>query len=172
MPREFAFLDLLRRGDTRFAFNVLDGIHEGFRVLIFDYHFAGYCSGSKGGAAVQHYYCSAFILELDKDLPELIIAGENWSSRLLETLGKPDIDFESAEFSRAFFVHSTDRKFAFDVCNTRMMEFLLANRDLTIRISKTALAVPFETWLRPDEVEKHLARLINVRKLMPDYLFT
>jgi hypothetical protein len=52
------------------------------------------------------------------------------------------------------------------------MEFLLANQDLTIEIRGPALAVLFEDWLRPEKVEANLSRLIAIRKLLPEYLFT
>jgi len=49
---------------------------------------------------------------------------------------------------------------------------LLANKDLTIEINGTAAAVLFEDWLRPEKVEFNLSRLIEIRKLLPEYLFT
>ena len=52
-----------------------------------------------------------------------------------------------------------------------MMEYLLANKDLTIEIHGTAIALLFEDWLRPQKVEFNLSRLIEIRKLLPDYLF-
>jgi hypothetical protein len=71
-----------------------------------------------------------------------------------------------------FRVRSADKKFAFDVCHPQLMEFLLTNQDLTIEIRGTALAVLFEDWLRPEKVEANLSRLIAIRKLLPEYLFT
>ena len=53
-----------------------------------------------------------------------------------------------------------------------MMEFLLANQDLTIEIWGNALAVLFEDWLRPEKVEANLSRLVEIRSRLPDYLFT
>jgi len=53
-----------------------------------------------------------------------------------------------------------------------MMEYLLANQDLTVEISRTGLAVLFEDWLRPEKIEFNLSRLIEIRKLLPEYLFT
>jgi hypothetical protein len=85
--------------------------------------------------------------------------------------GEPHIAFESAEFSHAFRVRSSDRKFAFDVCHPKMMEYLLVNQDLTIEIRGNAVAVLFEDWLRPEKVEANLSRLIEIRKLLPNYLF-
>jgi hypothetical protein len=43
---------------------------------------------------------------------------------------------------------------------------------ITIEISRTGLAVFFEDWLRPEKIEANLLRLIEIRKLLPDYLFT
>jgi hypothetical protein len=43
---------------------------------------------------------------------------------------------------------------------------------LTVEISGTGVAVLFEDWLRPEKVESNLSRLIEIRKLLPEYLFT
>ena len=90
---------------------------------------------------------------------------------MLEALGQDHITFESAEFSRKFRVRCLDKKFAYEICHQKMMEFLLANRDLTIEIKGGAIALLFETWLKPEEVEHNLARLIELRNLLPTYLF-
>ena len=44
-------------------------------------------------------------------------------------------------------MRSKDKKFAYDVCNAQMMEYLLANRDLSIEIEGPALALAFDTRL-------------------------
>jgi hypothetical protein len=53
-----------------------------------------------------------------------------------------------------------------------MMEYLLGNQDLTIEVSSSAVAILFEDWLHPEKVEANLLRLIEIRKLLPHYLFT
>jgi len=50
--------------------------------------------------------------------------------------------------------------------------FIVANKDLTIEIRGGSVAVLFEDWLRPEKVEANLSRLIEIRKLLPHYLFT
>ena len=72
----------------------------------------------------------------------------------------------------AFCVRSKDRKFAYDVCNAQMMEYLLANRDLSIEIEGPALALAFDTRLSAAEIEADLQRLLEIRLRLPDYLFT
>jgi hypothetical protein len=166
LAERFLFLTWLNRGEARnvrYAYNVFRGYHLDYLVTVFDYTFlAGRCS----------YYWSAFILEMRTNFPDTIISHESLESRFAEELGVPRITFESAEFSHAFRVRSADKKFAFDVCHPRMMEYLLANKDLTIEIRGTAVAVLFEDWLRPEKVEANLSRLIEIRKLLPQYLFT
>ena len=52
-----------------------------------------------------------------------------------------DIDFESDEFSRKFYVQSSDRKFAYDVLHPRMMEFLLQTTPPMIDVEGGALCL-------------------------------
>jgi hypothetical protein len=52
-----------------------------------------------------------------------------------------------------------------------MIEYLLANSDLTIEIEDNVLAISFSSRLALDRIEPNLNRLIAVRSLMPDYLF-
>ena len=83
-----------------------------------------------------------------------------------------DIKFESAEFSKTFCVRSPDKKFAYDVCNAQMMEYLLANRELSVEIENQALALAFNNCLSVEQIEFNLQRLIEIRSRLPDYLFT
>ena len=167
MPKRYRFLDKLRRGRDRYAYNVLSGRYQGHEILIFDYH---YKTGS--GKNTQHHYISFFILQLPASFPELIIAPEGIFSKIAQAVGYDDIDFESHEFSRKFCVRSQDKKFAYDVCNARMIDYLLSNTDLSIEIEERALATSFNSRLAPDKIEPNLNRLVAVRSLLPDYLFT
>ena len=67
-------------------------------------------------------------------VPDLLIRREGLFDKLAGAFGFDDIDFESAEFSRRFFVKSTDKRFAYDVIHPRMMEFLLAGEPPAIDI--------------------------------------
>jgi len=167
MARRYRFLDKLRRGSERYAFNILSGTYQEHEALLFDYH---YRTGS--GKNTHHYYISFFILHLPVLFPELIIAPEGIFSKIAQAVGYDDIDFESHEFSRKFCVRSKDKKFAYDVCNARMIEYLLSNTDLSIEIEDRVLAISFDSRLAPEKIEPNLNRLITVRSLLPDYLFT
>ena len=166
LAKQYRFLDKLRRGSNRYAFNILSGKYRNYDVTAFDYH---YKTGS--GDSEHHHYISFFMLTLSAAFPELKIGPEKFFSKVAQAFGYDDIDFESHEFSRRFCVRSPKKKFAYDICNAQMIEYLLANDDLTIEIENCVLAMSFDKRLSPEQIERNLNRLIEVRSLMPDYLF-
>jgi hypothetical protein len=172
IAQRYRFLDKLRSGSNRYAFNILSGSYQGHDVSLFDYHYETHSTDSKGHRQTHHHYFSFFILHLPASFPELIIGSEGFFSKIAQALGYDDIDFESHEFSRKFCVRSADKKFAYDVCNARMIEYLLSNTDLTIEIEADALAISFSSRLTPQLIETNLNRLITLRSLMPEYLFS
>lgn len=166
LARRYEFIDRMRAGRDRYAFNILSGNYQGHDVVLFDYH---YKTGS--GKDTHHHYLSFFILRLPRTFPELTIGPEGFFSKIAQAVGYDDIDFESHEFSRKFCVRSKDKKFAYDVCNARMIEYFLANPDLTIEIELDTLALAFQRRLKLEQIEPNLQRLVRIRSLMPDYLF-
>ena len=167
----FHFLDRLAHGSNRYAYNILSGSYQGRGVLVFDYHYQTESRDSKGNRRTHHHHFSCFVLQLERPFPELTIAPEGILSKVAQAFGYDDIDFESHEFSRKFCVRSKDKKFAYDVCHARMIEYLLANDDLNIEIENGALAIAYSGVLKPEEIEPNLQRLAQVRTLMPNYLF-
>lgn len=172
LANRYGFLDKLRAGSNRYAFNTLTGQCQSHNVVVFDYHYETHSTDSKGRRQTHHHYFSCFILHMPASFPELVIAKEGFLSKIAQAVGYDDIDFESHEFSRRFCVRSSNKKFAYDVCHARMMEYLLANDDLTIEIEGDVMAITFNSRLAPERIEPNLNRLIALRALMPEYLFS
>ncbi len=172
LAKQYSFLDKLRAGSNRYALNTLSGNYQGQGVTAFDYHYETHSTDSKGHRQTHHHYFSCFILHLPRSFPELAIAREGFFSKVAQAFGYDDIDFESHEFSRKFCVRSPDKKFAYDVCNARVMEYLLANDDLTMEIDQDSLALTFGSRLDPARIEPNLNRLVTLRSLLPEYLFS
>jgi hypothetical protein len=171
IARRFGFLDKLAQGSNRYAFNVLSGTFRNHQVLAFDYHYETHSTDSKGNRQTHHHHFSCLLLMLEKAFPELNISPEGIFSKIAQGLGYDDIDFESHEFSRTFCVRSKDKKFAYDFCHARLMEYLLRNRDLSIEVEGPVLAIAFSGRLDPSFVERNLTRLVELRSFMPKYLF-
>ena len=171
LPIEFGFIDQLNQGDNRTAFNVLSGTFNGRNVVAFDYHYETHSTDGKGNRSTTHHYFSVAVMRLDADFPKLTIAHENLLLKIAEAFGYQNIKFESAEFSKAFCVRSPDKKFAYDVCNAQMIEYLLANRDIHLVIEVHALALLSDSQLPAAQIELNLQRLLEIRSRLPDYLF-
>jgi hypothetical protein len=170
MAEQLEFLRRFDEGANRYAFNRLGGQYQGHEVSAFDYHFETY-SSTKNGTQTHHHFLSVLTLRLPRLFPELHISPEGLFSKIAQAFGYDDIDLESAEFSRAFCVRSRDKKFAYDVCHAQMMEYLLARRDLAIEFDGNVLALAFDRCLKVPQIEPRLQQLVEIRRLMPDYLF-
>jgi hypothetical protein len=116
----------LQQGENYYAHNTLTGLWNGRPFLGFDYHYETHSHNSKGGRQTQHHFFSAVVIPSDIILNPLTLRPEGVFDKITEFFGYDDIDFESAEFSRRFYVTSTDKRWAYDVIHPRMMEFLLA----------------------------------------------
>ena len=83
-------------------------------------------------------------------------------------MGHDDIDFGSDEFSRQFRVRAKDKETASEVCHAGMIEYLLANQDLSITLDGTSLVLAFNSRLAVGEIEYNLDRGLKIRSLLPD----
>jgi hypothetical protein len=171
IPEQFSFLNQFNQGDNRYAINILSRTYQQHTVQAFDYHYETY-TYDKNGRHTEHHWFSFCILTLPAvAFPDLTIRREGFFTKIAEVFGYQDINFESAEFSRAFNVRSPDKKFAYDVCNARMIEYLLANRDLSIEVENEVIALAFTSRISVEQFELNLQRLVEIRSRLPEYLF-
>jgi hypothetical protein len=164
----WGFLNNLNRGENRYAFNILRGKYHEQSLFVFNYH---YETGSDKNK-VDHNL-TVLMLVVKEVFPQMTIGPESFGDKIATAFGvENDIKFESAEFSRAFCVRSGDKKFAYDVCNVQMIDYLLANRDLHIEIQGPVILLAFSQLVPVGQIELNLQRLVEIRTLMPNYLFT
>lgn len=121
----YQFFKALQRGNNRYAYNIMQGIPGKRLVCAFDYHYETHSRGSKRERRTHHHHFSALVVDAALPLKPLFIRPEGFLDKVTEFLGFDDIDFESAEFSRQFFVKSPDRRWAYDVLNQKTMELML-----------------------------------------------
>ncbi len=164
----WGFLSRLAQGQDRYALNMLRGTYHGQALLVYDYH---YQTGS--GKNRQEHNCTMLMLVFKEAFPKLTIGPENLGLKIAEAFGMAnDIKFESAEFSRNYCVRSPDKKFAYDVCNPQMIDYLLTNPGLQIEIQGPVISLAFEPLLPVEQIEFNLQLLIEIRARLPEYLFT
>jgi hypothetical protein len=167
LGREFS---CLRTGDHRHANNIMQGRLDGRPVLAFDYHYETHSTDSKGNRQTHHHSFSAVAIGPPFPLKDLLIRHETLFDKIGAFVGGGDINFESAEFSRKYYVAATDRKWAYDVLHARAIEFLLGRPEFSIQFGEQwALA-----WNGSDfdaaGFEAAAGNLAGLFDLLPEYV--
>jgi len=172
---EYAHFEVFRNGHSRVAYNTLRGSTEiggrAYAVKMGDFDYKVTRNTGKNRSTTT-YRLSYLILHLPfAHTPDLLIRREGIFDRLAGALGFDDIDFESEEFSRKFYVKSSDKKFAYDVVHPRMMEWLLAKEVPMIDIEhgRCCVAQDRKRW-EPAEFKRWLRRMDEVFDQWPGYL--
>jgi hypothetical protein len=139
--RQFA---VFRRGDDRYAYNTLRGtiqlLGQACPLVAGDFHYEEKTGAGKNRRTTSYHF-SFVVVRPPLPTPCLLVRPEGLFDKIKAAFGFDDIDFESAEFSRRFFVQSSDKRFAYDVLHPRMMELLLAEKPPTIEIQRGALCL-------------------------------
>lgn len=141
---EYAQFEIFRRGHSRAAMNTMQGRLDLFdrpcEVRMGDFRYKVTTSNGKSTTTTTYNF-SYLIVHPPWDTPPLLVRPEGLFDKLKGAFGFDDIDFESEEFSKTFYVQSTDKRFAYDVLHPRMMEFLLASKPPAIDIENGALCL-------------------------------
>jgi hypothetical protein len=166
MDDRFPAYKCLRQGHSRYAHNIMAGEMQGLTVTAFDYHYA---TGSGKNRRTHHF--SAIIAGSPHPLKPLFIRREHMFDKVGEFFGWDDIDFESAEFSREFFVKSSDRRWAYDVIHQGMMEYLLKAPKCSIQFDTSSLMVWKKRRFKPAEFDEVFGIIKGMLDRLPEYLF-
>ncbi len=145
--------------------NVVAGIYKGWNVRCCEFLYTVH-TGKSSHTVTR----SLALAHPAAAWPALSIQPETMGHKILDALGAEDIDFESDEFSRSFWVRAEDRRFAYDVIHPRMMEFLLRTSWRRWHVKGNVVVVWDPRRLRPDRVQGALDELVGFLELVPRYL--
>ncbi|MFH1025007.1 MAG: hypothetical protein V1809_16625 [Planctomycetota bacterium] len=168
----YRYHGVLNEGDDRYAYNVFHGRRNGRETVCFDYHYETHSTDSKGHRTTTHHHLSAILVIPGANFPYLWVRPEGFLDRMGELVGIDDIDFESAEFSRKFYVKSPDKKFAYDIFHPRAMEFMLS-RPVRFSMefkSPTVLVYDNRKW-KPEDYEAALGLIEGLLELVPGFVW-
>jgi len=164
--------DLLKKGDGRGTENLLWGTWQGMDLREFDYWYYEESTDSQGHRSKTYYHFSCAATELPLSGSHLTVGKENLFTRLADHLGFHDIDFELEEFNRAFQVKSKDKKFANDVIDQRMMQWLMQHGEgYGIEMNGPWLLVSHKR-VRPTELTPLLGTLQGYVQHVPTVVYS
>ncbi len=156
---------LFHRGHSKDGDNIITGHFRGYPVTLLDYQFT---TGSGKNRNTHHYGIT--IMGCEFPTVPLQIRREHAFDKVGAFLGAGDIDFESAEFSRKFFVKSADRKWAYDVIHTRTMDYLLAAPHYSIEFGFGEIVVIRSGKCSPEQYEEQVEMAWQMHELIPEYV--
>jgi hypothetical protein len=166
IPGRFAQFGALSVGDSRKGCNALWGTHQGRELMAFDYQ---YSTGSGKNRSTHHL--SAAVVTLECSFSELVIRPENFLDKIAAVVGLDDIDFESHEFSKRFYVKGGDRKMAYDIITAPMMEYLLAYQGWSIELHGCDVMIwTGRTW-KPEDFRSAIAVLQGFLDRVPRFVW-
>lgn len=164
-------------GHSREATNVLDGPYDGRRMVAFDYvYYTTETSSSGNGGTSTHEEAHRFgVVALAvggaDGVPDLHVYPEGFFGRAIGHLTGHDIELESEDFNRAFTVHCSDRKFASDVLQPRLMQSLLAGfRDVDWRFDGQWLLTVHHGNHKIEGIEHSLAAADTILDSLPAFV--
>ena len=123
--------DIFNRGQDRYAYNTVTG-KVGYGAYACELDMGDFCyttvtRNSKGGSSKTRHHFSYLVIRLPfRSTPEVRIRREGLLDAITQAVGFDDIDFESEEFSRKYYVTSTDKRFCYDLLHPRALEYFLA----------------------------------------------
>jgi hypothetical protein len=172
---EYAHFEIFRRGHSRYAYNTMYGTAtiggHTHPAKMGDFEYKVTSSNGKTTTTTTYTFSYLIVHLPFSGVPDLLIRREGMLDKLAGLVGFDDIDFESAEFSRKYYVKSTDKRFAYDVLHPRMMEFLLAETPPMIDIEYGALCLSDgqRRW-QPDRFRDEIAFVRRFCDLWPRHL--
>jgi hypothetical protein len=120
---------LFREGEGRKITNLLWRDAPG-TPRVFDYGYYTIYKDKNGGEYRRWQWFACALVQHNGKWPTLRVTRERLLDRAAQTLGLPDIELESEEFNRTYLVQCEDPKFATDLLDPQMMEFVLGTKGL------------------------------------------
>ncbi|HOX08243.1 MAG TPA: hypothetical protein PK280_17750 [Planctomycetota bacterium] len=150
------------------ALNVMGGEHRGRRVQAFDYLYQRRVT-PRGKSTALCYLSAALAVE-PVNFPRTVIRPETAADRAAALAGFEDIDFESHEFSKRFYVQGADRRFAYALVDPRMMEYLLAHPGWSLELDGAEVLLWDGARWDPDRFAPALDFLTGFLDRVPEHL--
>jgi hypothetical protein len=164
LPRRFAACPALNFGRNRRVKNVISGVCKSLDFIACDYE-CQYDNGTVGQMSV--------LVVADRvRWHGLMILPKGTCPQGPLAAGTRQIEFESSDFNRRFYVTGQDRRLAYDVVTPEMMEFLLAHDErLCLELSGSYLtAYEGHEWT-PDQFEAALAMAEGFLDRVPEFVY-
>jgi hypothetical protein len=165
MDNRYPAFKCLKRGHSRWAYNIIRGSHNSIKVTAFDYH---YVIGHGKNRRVRNF--SAIIVQTQLPLKPLYLRPEHIFDKVSDFFGFNDIDFESAEFSRKFYVKASEKRWAYDVIHQRMMGYLLESPRFNLQFDSRDIMAWRDRRFSENDFGDAFSLIQGILNRLPEYV--
>ncbi len=162
---QFEAFEPFDQGHSRRSSNLIHGRRGSVDWEMFDYK---YTTGSGKHQQTHHY--GIVLAKIDLALSKMRIRPEGFFDKLAGMVGFEDIDFESEEFSKRYYISSTDRKFAYDLIHPKMMEYLMAAPASDWQLGGRIVMIIKSRHYSVDELPGVMRLIEGFVQLIPEYV--
>jgi len=170
----FAQFAIFRVGTNRTAYNTLSGTKtiggQEQSVVMGDFRYTVESGSGKNRRRVTRQFSYVLVGVPHEDVPALLVRREHFFDKVTDFFGFDDIDFESVEFSRRFHVSSSNKRFAWDLVDPRMMEFLMAEEAPVIDMEDGWICVADKKKWPADRFQKQFEFVERFLDHWPDHV--
>jgi hypothetical protein len=163
-------------GHDRYAFDVAR--QDQPPLTAFQYHYKTWETRTvrRGDRTVTEQYekdhwRKYLVLETGAQFPSFVMRPEGLFDKLAGFVGFDDIDFESEEFSKRYFVKSASKEFAYALIHPQMMEFLM-NLGFAVNLDNGLLILDLSPYnFDAPGVREAIARMAGFVNRVPDFVW-
>lgn len=165
-PAEFVpFFDMFDRGHSRYLRPAIVGNdHRGFKWFLFDYR---YTTGSGKNQATHSH--SVIIVKTNLLLPTMSMTKEHFLNTVGKMLGAHELQVESEEFNRRYYIKTSDSKMSLDLLHPQMIEAMLVQEHMEWFTSGVFIMIPVYGKASPAEFARRKPYIDEFLSLVPTY---
>lgn len=167
LEKRFSDFSALQQGSNRYGYNVIRGSIGERDLWAFDYHYETYSTDSKGRRSTHHHHFSAVVVDSALRLAPLSVRSESIFDKMKGAFGFDDIDFESAEFSRKFWVTAKDKRWAYEVLHQETIELLLESPRFALELDGPYVMALRGKHFKPVDFDHAVALIHGVLDRLP-----
>ena len=164
----FQHLTPFGQGHSHQVSNLLTGAVGDLGVTIFDYSYKVTTSDGKSSSTTT-YYVQVISAALPMWLPVFTMRPETFMLQIGEKLGFKEIEFESEEFNKRWFVRGQDSKQIYELLHPQAMERMLNVGPYRWEFGGNMIVVLNTSYLEPPAIERTLVDVADFVKLVPNY---
>jgi hypothetical protein len=164
----FQHLTSFGQGHSHSVKNLITGAHKDFGVTIFDYQYKVTTNNGKSSSTTT-YNVQVVSVALPMVLPRFTMQPENFLLAIGEKFGYREIEFESEEFNKRWFVRGEDERSIYDLLHPRAMERMQVASLSRWEFGGNMITVLDTSLQEPMSVERTFHDIADFVALVPNY---